>query len=212
MLPITRQRFKSYSPIIPWLILATIFGMTWAGMHFVILAPAEEHLARVEAERITVRQKASRRQEAKETARDLAKLLALLPTQRDFSQLPLTISEDASHNGVTLSSLSYTVEKADQGPARKAMFQGPVTGRYEDLRRFIYSLESGGRLVFIEDLDVSRPISSERGSPNRDALTFKLHISTYIRKSAASPGSGQGVVTAPASISDVPARQEAKIQ
>jgi Tfp pilus assembly protein PilO len=212
MAPITRQSFKSYSPVIPWLILATIFGMAWAGMHVLILAPADSHLSRVETERITLRHKASRRLEAKDTARDLAKLLALLPTQRDFAQLPLTISEDASHNGVTLTSLTYTVEKADQGPARRAVFQGPVTGRYEDLRRFIYSLESGGRLIFIEDLDVSRLGNAERGGPQRDALSFKLQLSTYIRKSATPQPSGQGVVSSPPSLPETHPTQEAKIE
>lgn len=212
MTAITRQSFKSYYPVIPWLLLATVFGVAWAGMHFLVLGPAEDHLSRIETERITLRHKATRRQEAKDTARDLGKILALLPTPRDFAQLPLTISEDASHNGVTLSSLSYTLDKVDQGPARRAVFQGPVTGRYEDLRRFIYSLESGGRLIFIEDLDVSRPGNAERGGPQRDALSFKLQLSTYIRKSATLLPSGQGVVSSSPSLPETPPTQEAKIE
>ena len=182
---ITRQSFKSYVPLIPWFVLAAVFGIGWAGMHVLILGPAEEHLSQAEAQRIALRQQIMRRQEAKETAKDMSHLLALLPTQRDFAQLPETISEEALHKGVMLPGLSYTFEKPDQSLGNRVILRGPVTGRYEDLRRFIYGLETSNRLVFIEDLDVSRSGKSE--SPNRDVVTVNLQISTYIRKDASPP-------------------------
>jgi len=86
---------------------------------------------------------------------------------------------------VMLPGLSYTFEKPDQSLGNRVILRGPVTGRYEDLRRFIYGLETSNRLVFIEDLDVSRSGKSE--SPNRDVVTVNLQISTYIRKDASPP-------------------------
>ena len=62
-----------------------------------------------------------------------------------------------------------------------------MTGRYEDLRRFIYGLETSSRLVFIEDLDVSRSGKADKQSPKRDVVTVNLQISTYIRKDASVP-------------------------
>ena len=185
---LTRQSFKAYIPLVPWLILAVIFGMAWTGMHFFVLRPAEEHLFRTEADRNAVRQQIIRRQDAKETAQDMSRLLALLPTPRDFAQLPLTISEEANHKGVMLPSLSYTLEKSGQELATKATFKGPVTGRYEDLRRFIYGLETSSWLVFIEDLDVGRSGKSEKESQYRDVITVNLRMATYVRKNA-SPAS-----------------------
>jgi Tfp pilus assembly protein PilO len=193
---ITHQSFKSYLPLIPWLVLAAVCGVAWAATRLLLLGPAEDHLSRVEAERVAVRHQVSRRQQAKETVKDLTRLLALLPTQRDFAELPQTISEQASHSGVILPSLTYSLEKPE-GPARKALLKGPVTGRYEDLRRFIYNLESGNRLVFIEDLDVTRSVKSERDFQAREAITFRLQMSTYVRKNPASLPAGGPSVPAP---------------
>ncbi len=180
---ITRQSFKSYLPLIPWLVLAAIFGIAWAGIHFLMLGPAQEHLSQAEAQRIAVRQQITSRQDARQTAKDMSHLLTLLPTQRDFAQLPEVISEEALHKGVILPGLSYTFEKPDQSLGSRVILKGPVTGRYEDLRRFIYGLETSSWLVFIEDLDVSR---SGKENQNREVVTVNLQISTYIRKNASS--------------------------
>ena len=187
MQAITRQSFKSYLPLIPWFALAAIFGMGWGGMHSLVLGPAEGHLSEVEAQRLAVRQQIIRHQDARETAKDMSHLLALLPTQRDFAQLPETISEEALHKGVLLPGFSYTFDKPDQSLGSRVILRGPVTGRYEDLRRFIYGLETSSRLVFIEDLDVSRSGKADRQAPNRDVVTVNLQISTYIRKDASVP-------------------------
>jgi Tfp pilus assembly protein PilO len=191
---ITRQSFKSYLPLIPWLVLAAIFGIAWAGMHFLMLGPAQDHLSQVETQRIAVRHQITSRQDARQTAKDMSHLLTLLPTQRDFAQLPEVISEEALHKGVVLPGLSYTFEKADQSIGSRVVLRGPVTGRYEDLRRFIYGLETSSWLVFIEDLDVSR---SGKENQNREVVTVNLQISTYIRKNA-SPPSATPVIGNPA--------------
>ena len=182
---ITRQSFKSYLPLIPWFALAAIFGMGWGGMHSLVLGPAEGHLSEVEAQRLAVRQQITSRQDARQTAKDMSHLLTLLPTQRDFAQLPEVISEEALHKGVILPGLSYIFEKPDQSLGSRVILRGPVTGRYEDLRRFIYGLETSSWLVFIEDLDVSRSAGKE--NQNREVVTVNLQISTYIRKNAAPP-------------------------
>jgi len=191
---ITRQSFKSYLPLIPWLVLAAIFGIAWAGIHFLMLGPAQEHLSQAEAQRIAVRQQITSRQDARQTAKDMSHLLTLLPTQRDFAQLPEVISEEALHKGVILPGLSYTFEKPDQSLGSRVILKGPVTGRYEDLRRFIYGLETSSWLVFIEDLDVSR---SGKENQNRDVVTVNLQFSTYVRKNA-SPPSATPVIGNPA--------------
>jgi Tfp pilus assembly protein PilO len=182
---ITLQSFKSYAPLLPWFVLAIILGSAWAGMHLLVIAPAAAHLSRVEADRSAIRQKITTRQDAKVTAKDMSHVLLLLPTRRDFAELPMAISEEARQKGVTLPSISYAFEKPDDAMASKAIFQGPVTGRYEDLRRFIYGLETSSPLVFIEDLDVSRSGKSERDNQNREIVTFNLKMSTYVRKNAA---------------------------
>jgi len=172
-----------YAGLLPSGVLAGLFCGAWLAGHQLILHPLQQREAQLDTEWVTARQHLAQRLEAKQTIKDLAQLLALLPSSRDFSQLPLAMSEEAKRNNVTLAGLSYTLEKGDQMPAVKATFKGPVTGRYEDLRRFIYHLEASDRLLFIEDLDVGQSDTSAKDLKRREMMTFTLQISTYIRQS-----------------------------
>jgi Tfp pilus assembly protein PilO len=53
-----------------------------------------------------------------------------------------------------------------------------MSGRYEDLRRFIYDIETADELVYIEDVDLV-PSATQR-----DHLTFNIKIITYLRGDA----------------------------
>jgi len=186
-----------YAGLLPSGVLAGLFCGVWLAGHILVLQPLQQREAQLDTEWVTARQHLAQRMEAKQTIKDLAQLLALLPSSRDFSQLPLAMSEEAKRNNVTLAGLSYTLEKGDQMPAVKATFKGPVTGRYEDLRRFIYHLEASDRLLFIEDLDVGQSDTSAKDLKRREMMTFTLQISTYIRQShgdaLAGSGRAQGV-------------------
>jgi Tfp pilus assembly protein PilO len=51
-----------------------------------------------------------------------------------------------------------------------------MTGRYEDLRRFIYGLETSKELLFIEDLELTRS-----GGAQDALLTFNIRIAAYLQ-------------------------------
>ncbi len=181
-----------YAGLFPSGLVAILFCGAWLAVHLLVLQPLQQRQAQLDTDWAVARQHLAQRLEAKQTIKDLAQLLALLPSSRDFSQLPLAMSEEAKRNNVTLAGLSYTIEKSDQMPAVKVTFKGPVTGRYEDLRRFIYHLESSDRLLFIEDLDVGQSALSEKDIKRREMMTFTLQISTYIRQTAGSLPAGKG--------------------
>ncbi|MEQ1844897.1 MAG: hypothetical protein ABL983_04900, partial [Nitrospira sp.] len=96
--------------------------------------------------------------------------------ERDFTPLALGISDEAKRDRVTLPGLSYKTEPTLIANTSKGLLQGPMTGRYEDLRRFIYGLETAEELVFIEDLELARA-----GGLQDAALTFNIKIATYLR-------------------------------
>ena len=186
-----RQMMSSpYARVLPSGLVAGLFCGAWLAGHLLILQPLQQRQAQLETEWGMARQQLAHRLEAKRTIKDLAQFLALLPSSRDFSQLPLAMSEEAKRDNVTLSGLSYTLDKADQLPAVKVAFKGPVTGRYEDLRRFIYHLEASDRLLFIEDLDVGQSAKSGKDLKHREMMTFTLQISTYIRQAAGTVPTG----------------------
>jgi Tfp pilus assembly protein PilO len=57
-----------------------------------------------------------------------------------------------------------------------------MTGRYEDLRRFLHDLETAEELVYIEDLELARPDDQQS-----QTLTFDITIATYLRSEPDKP-------------------------
>jgi len=167
---------------VPWLAAVALLSTGWIGTHYIVVAPAENRLIRLEGEWMGARQSLAHRQDAYKARQDLARVLAALPVQRDFARLPLAISEMAKRDHVTLPSLSYSLEKSGEGLPIKAVLQGPVTGRYEDLRSFLYHLEAADQLLlFIEDLSVSRSSVLQKDTVGR-MVTVNLRIATYVRE------------------------------
>ncbi len=182
--PIVRLlRRTPYGPLILWMAVAGALGAALVAVHLLVVAPTQARLAQAEAAWMAARQRVAQRLEAKQARKDLTVILNALPGQRDFAQLPLAISEVARRDRVSIPDLSYTLEKPQAGGVTKAVLRGSVSGRYEDLRRFIHHLETADGFLFIEDLNVSR-----RSTKKGEAVAFEISLSTYIRE-----GPGQRV-------------------
>lgn len=188
-LSIFRQlRRQPYGPLILWMTVAGVLGAALVVVRWLVVAPAQDRFAQTEAAWMTARQRVAQRLEAKEARKNLTVILNALPGHRDFAQLPLAISEVARRDRVAMPDLSYALEKSQAGGFTKAVLKGSVSGRYEDLRRFIHHLETADGFLFIEDLDVSRP-STKKG----EAVTFHITLSTYIREGPAQRVSARAV-------------------
>ncbi len=167
---------QPYAPLLPWIgFLAAMLVVLYAMQTFV-LGAAEDERQRLDMEWSKARQQLARHKEAKQAKEDLQRVWKALPLLRDFAPLALGVTEEAKRDQVTLPALSYRTEKTGVSDAPKAVLQGTVTGRYEDLRRFIYNLESAEELLFIEDLNLVRS-----GNVQDQQLTFNIRISTYLR-------------------------------
>ena len=167
---------KPYAPILPWVaFVAGLFVLSY-GIHALVLGAAEQEQVRLEADWLKARQQLNRHKEAKKAKADLQRVWAVLPLFRDFAPLALGVTEEAKRDQVTLPALSYKTEKTAVPDATKAVLQGTVTGRYEDLRRFLHNLESAEELLIIEDLNLIRS-----GNVQDQQLTFNIRISTYLR-------------------------------
>jgi hypothetical protein len=78
--------------------------------------------------------------------------------------------------------LSYKTEATPVAKTSKGILQGTMTGRYEDLRRFLYELETAEEWIVIEDLELVRPTSQQEQTLT---LTFNIRISTFLRNEPA---------------------------
>lgn len=167
---------QPFAPLLPWAGIALGLVFILSLVQRVGVTGAESKRERLEQEWTSTRQLLMRHREARKAKQDLSQVWAVLPAERDFSPLALGISEEAKRDRVTLPALSYKTEPTLVPNTSKGLLQGSMSGRYEDLRRFIYDLETAEELLFIEDLQLTRS-----GNAQDQTLTFNIKIATYLR-------------------------------
>ena len=145
-----------------------------------MLEQADQERQQLEASWVSARLQLARHQESMKTKEDLRQVWAVFPLVRDFAPLALGVTEEAKRDHIALPALSYKTERTAIPDATKAILTGTVTGRYEDLRKFLYNLETAQELLFIEDLNLIRS-----GNLQDPTLTFNIRISTYLRGESA---------------------------
>lgn len=165
-----------FAPLLPWAGIALGLFVILFLVHDFGVAGTQASRERLENEWAASRQALMYHREARKAKEDLSRVWAALPAERDFAPLALGISDEAKRDRVTLPALSYKTEPTLISNTSKGLLQGPMTGRYEDLRRFIYGLERAEELVFIEDLELTRS-----GGAQDASLTFNIKIATYLR-------------------------------
>ena len=172
-----------FAPLLPWVGVALTLLFMLFLVHDLGVVGAQGSRARLENEWATTRQALMYHREARKAKTDLQRVWAVLPAERDFTPLALGISDEAKRVRVALPALSYKTEPTLVTNTSKGLLQGPMTGRYEDLRRFIYGLETAEELLFIEDLELTRS-----GGSQDTLLTFNIKIATYLRGDAGESG------------------------
>jgi Tfp pilus assembly protein PilO len=175
------------APLLPWLGIVIGLLIVLLVVQDLGVSGAHATMERLEQEWGAARQSLMSHREARKIRKDLSQVWAVLPAEQDFAPLALGISEEAKRDRVTLPALSYKTEPTLMANTSKGVLQGSMSGRYEDLRRFIYDLETAEELLLIEDLELTRS-----GGGRDSALTFNIKIATYLRSDPvkASPQGG----------------------
>ena len=164
------------APLFPRMLVILVLLATLACIHSFMVLPAETRVAQLEHDWSSARNTLVQHREAKRVIQDLNHVLNGIPAREDFTPLALGITDEATRNRVSLPSLTYKIDETSGPLATRAVFQGSFKGRYVDLRRFIFQLESAEELLFIEDLDVV----GSRQQANQP-VTFKMRIATYLK-------------------------------
>ncbi len=173
---------QPFAPLFPWLGVTLGLLLLLSLVYEVGVVAADSKRERLEQEWTSTRQLLMRHREARKARQDLGQVWAVLPAERDFAPLALGISEEAKRDRVTLPALSYKTEPTLVAHTSKGLLQGSMSGRYEDLRRFIYDLETAEEPLFIEDLELIRS-----GDAQDQTLTFTIKIATYLRSEVGKP-------------------------
>ena len=173
---ILQQLREPYGILIPWLARVVLLSGVLLAVRSVGIDMSEQSRAKLEIEWNKVHQEFILHKKAQKARRDLAQVWSVLPVERDFAPLALGITEEAKRDHVILPALSYKTEPTPVANTSKGVLQGTMTGRYEDLRRFLYNVETAEELVYIEDLELVRPDVQQD-----QTLTFNIKIATYLR-------------------------------
>jgi Tfp pilus assembly protein PilO len=172
---------KPYGILIPPAALVCFLLLVLWAVKSYGLESAEQTRAQLAAQWAQARKVHQHHQAARRAKKDLAQVWAALPEERDFAPLALGITEEAKRNHVTLPALSYKTESTPVVNTSKGVLQGTMSGRYEDLRRFIYDIETADELVYIEDVDLVLSATQQ------DHLAFNIKIITYLRGDGVKP-------------------------
>ncbi|MFO0773282.1 MAG: type 4a pilus biogenesis protein PilO [Nitrospiraceae bacterium] len=167
--------YQPYAIVVPWASVMIAVGLLWAALHLLVLDHARADRAALEQQRTALRAQVNHAMDVRQARVDMARVLNMLPAQRDFAPLALGLTEQAKAHRLHVPGLTYHLEKTDVPTVYRAVLEGTATGRYEDLRRYIQHLETADELVVIEHLDV------DRARNQSDTMTIHLKVATYLR-------------------------------
>ncbi|MDD5772851.1 MAG: type 4a pilus biogenesis protein PilO [bacterium] len=103
---------------------------------------------------------------------DLDKFDLILPRHEEITRLIQELPNIAEKTGVKVSGVKYQPFVKDEGYNRLS-FSLPVEGKYSNIRKFIYELETMRKIIWIERLAIRTSYSV------REELTIQLTMSTY---------------------------------
>jgi Tfp pilus assembly protein PilO len=107
-----------------------------------------------------------------EQKKKVGAVTANVPTQKDMPLLVKELVQTARGLGLRVSSVKYDIPKHGGEGIAAFSFSLPVTGRYPDLKRFVYELETSRHLIGIEELELKA---------DHESVALALKLITYVR-------------------------------
>lgn len=89
--------------------------------------------------------------------------------------MPLLVKElvqMARSLNLVVATINYDIPRRESGALAMISFSFPVEGRYPDIKRFIYRVETSDRLIGIQDVK----LDSEQGQ-----VKLQMKLMTYVR-------------------------------
>lgn len=95
-----------------------------------------------------------------------------LRSQKDFSKLITYIFEQSMSANVDIKDVNYNFEEKKELKISKLTLQLNTEGSYNNLRRFIYKLESGTHLFQVENVKITRGLQN---------VTAYITLTSYLK-------------------------------
>ncbi|HUJ17797.1 MAG TPA: type 4a pilus biogenesis protein PilO [Nitrospirota bacterium] len=104
--------------------------------------------------------------------KELTGIRAGIPTQKDMPILVKDLVQSARRLNLTVSAITYDIPKRSGEELAILSFAFPAEGRYADIKRFVYEIETSDRPVGIQDLK----LEGDKG-----LVRMQLKLVTYVK-------------------------------
>ncbi|MGE5172628.1 MAG: type 4a pilus biogenesis protein PilO [Betaproteobacteria bacterium] len=99
-------------------------------------------------------------------------VMAGIPAQKDMPLLVKDLVQAARRLNLSVASVKYDIPRRASGELALLAFSFPAEGRYADIKKFIYEVETSDRLVGIQELKMD----SDQGK-----IKMEMKLLTYIK-------------------------------
>jgi Tfp pilus assembly protein PilO len=141
-------------------------------IYFILVAPNVSKLESGKVRSADLRQRHAEAVLFKEQKRLFAGLLAGIPAQKDMPLLVKELEQMAHRRNLSVAAVNYDIPRRESGELAKLSFSFPVEGRYPDIKRFIYEVETSARIIGIQDVI----LESDRGR-----VKLQMKLITYVK-------------------------------
>lgn len=86
--------------------------------------------------------------------KNIGALVTRIPTQKDMPLLVKELEQSARTLGLRVGPVNYEIPRPGAEGIAMLTFSFPVSGKYADLKRFVYEVETSARLVGIVSLEI----------------------------------------------------------
>ncbi len=101
-----------------------------------------------------------------------AGLLAGIPVQKDIPLLVKELVQTARKLNLSVAAIDSEFPRSESGGLAMLSFSFPVEGRYPDIKKFIYEVETSDKLIGMRDLK----LESDQGK-----VRLQMKLMTYVR-------------------------------
>jgi Tfp pilus assembly protein PilO len=141
-------------------------------LYFFLIARPLDKLKTKEATSAELRQRHAEAALFKKQKPLFTGILAGIPAQKDMPLLVKEIAQLARSLDLVVAAINYDIPRRESGELAMLSFSFPVEGKYPDIKRFIYEVETSDRLIGIQDMN----LESDQGK-----VKLRMKLMTYVR-------------------------------
>ncbi|MFA5074413.1 MAG: type 4a pilus biogenesis protein PilO [Nitrospirota bacterium] len=141
-------------------------------VYAVVLSPSITQRAMQETRYTELRKKHAEAVLFQKQKKALGGIVSGIPSQKDMPLVIKDIVQSARRFHLSVAAIKYDIPKRLNGEVAMLSLSFPVAGRYPDLKRFIFDIETSSRFVGIQELK----LDSDHGRGKMD-----MKLITYVK-------------------------------